>query len=172
MQFGACYFLLWVQESIWKSHYFLLFKALWFCTVHDRNRILWCIMVQNIRNIISSSFPLILSTSQRTKFMKRPYHQQVFTIKISVVHWPVYHCLKTECLKTESLLVIMGSKLCCCGQSSTSSDTEETDIPLQEIDEYEPYNFNRNVQRSQQHIRGDLVDYHRSSKWFLNIWTL
>lgn len=52
--------------------------------------------------------------------------------------------------------------LCCCVQK-TRTDTEEPATPLQDIDDYEPYNFNRNVQRNQ-NIRGDMVDYHRPSK--------
>ncbi len=59
---------------------------------------------------------------------------------------------------------MMGSKCCCCYRAQpTNRDTEMAVIPLQEIDDYEPYNFNRNIQRNQ-HIRGDMVDFHRPSK--------
>lgn len=58
----------------------------------------------------------------------------------------------------------MGSKLCCCRRyTDNNSDTEFTAIPLQQIDDNEPYNFNRNVQRNQ-HIRGDVIDFHRPAK--------
>ncbi len=53
----------------------------------------------------------------------------------------------------------MGSKLSyCCSIQGTNSDTDENDIPLQDIDDNEPNNFNRNLQRDQQ-IRGDFHDF-------------
>lgn len=62
----------------------------------------------------------------------------------------------------------MGSILCCCVQpvqpaqlNSNNNDTEYSGIPLDEIDYSEPYN--RRI-RPNQHIRGDVVDFHRTTK--------